>query len=144
MTTTLGRGRRRRLRDATPQNEPEERRPPVPCAVVFTESEKKTELRGYVFRRADFAAVDFSGADLSYARFEDVDLTYCDFGRANLRGAAFVRCDLRWSAFARAKLGKNRFELACCAGATGLTLDQRRYIQRHGGSFTLDAPRGGL
>jgi len=110
--------------------------------VIFTENEKREELRGHVFREAHFDGVDFSRADLSFARFENVTLTACNFARANLRGASFVRCDLRWSTFERVRFAKNHFELAFFAGCTGLIGAQRRYVERHGGTFTVDAPRG--
>jgi hypothetical protein len=74
--------------------------------------------------------------------FGDVTLTGCNFARANLRGVTFLRCDLRGSTFERVRLGKNQFELAFFAGCTGLTNKQRQYIQRHGGTFTLDRPTG--
>jgi len=140
-----GRGKRgRRTAVEAEVAEPTDTRPRVPSyVIIFTEAEKETELRGQVFRGGHFDGMDFSRADLSFARFQDVTLTNCNFTQANLRGVLFVRCDLRWSTLDRIRLGKNRFELAFFAGCTGLTAQQRRYIDRHGGTFTLDAPRGG-
>lgn len=110
--------------------------------VIFTEAEKKEELQGHVFRGGHLDGVDFSRADLSLARFQNVTLTACNFARADLRGASFIRCDLRWSTFDRVRLGKNQFDLALFAGCTGLTAKQRHYIERHGGTFAFDVPRG--
>ncbi len=147
MVMSVGRGRRTGRAAAVEELAADEnentRQRARSYAVIFTEAEKKTELRGQVFRGGHFDGMDFSRADLSFARFQDVTLAACNFARANLRGATFVRCDLRWSAFDRARLGKNRFELAFFAGCTGLTRPQRLYIGRHGGTFTLDAPRAG-
>ena len=74
---------------------------------IFTEREKKEELRGHVLREGRFDGVDFSRADLAFAKFQNITLTACNFARANLSGASFVRCDLRWSTFDRAYFGNN-------------------------------------
>lgn len=102
---------------------------------VFTQAEKKSELRGQIFRNVKLDGADLSSADLSYARFERCSLAGCNFSHSSLRGVEFVDTDLRRSRFVHVRFGKNRFEGALFEGAEGLTKDQLKYIKRHGGSL---------
>ncbi len=101
---------------------------------VFSEDEKR-ELGEQVFHAVSLDCVDFAGADLRRTRFDTVSLRGCDFRLADLRGAEFVNCDLREASLNQAELGDNRFDGSWFAGATGLSVDQTRYIATCGGSF---------
>jgi uncharacterized protein YjbI with pentapeptide repeats len=112
---------------------------------IFSGGEKR-ELAGQGFRALVLDLVDFSGADLRGARFETVSLRGCDFRRADLRGAAFIDCDLREACLVEIDLGENDFTGSWLAGATGLTVEQTRYVFGRGGLFVAvgEPPTAGL
>lgn len=102
---------------------------------VFTRGERRTELRGQIFRNVNLDGVDLSSADLSHVRFEHCSLVGADFSHSTLRGTEFVDADLRRSCFEHVRFGKNRFKASFFGGAEGLTRVQTRYITRLGGTF---------
>ena len=106
---------------------------------VFSVHEKQ-ELSDQIFQEVSLDRVDFSGADLRGARFDTVSLRGCDFRQADLRGAEFVDCDLRDASLHESLLGDNRFAGSWFASATGLTVEQIRYVYRCGGSFAAWSP----
>jgi uncharacterized protein YjbI with pentapeptide repeats len=92
-------------------------------------------LVGHLFQQVRLDSVDFSAADLRIASFIDSCLRGSDFSCADLRGASFVRCDLRGARFAGTAFAHNWFFDSCFVDATGLSKDERAYIQERGGSF---------
>ena len=105
------------------------------CLQVFTQGERRSELRGQIFRNVNLDGVDLSWADLSLARFEHCSLVGADFSHSTLRGTEFVDADLRRSCLEHIRFGKNRFKASFFEGAQGLSRAQTRYITRHGGTF---------
>lgn len=106
----------------------------APAKRIFTECEKSA-LSKSRFRDLNLDDIDFRGANLRGAEFVDVSLAACDFQGADLRGARFVNCDLRRARFEGAALAGNRFDSSWLTGASGLSDEQRHYVERRGGSF---------